>query len=251
MAALPLWYLLVLFTTLGAIWGSFVGALCSRWPQGESIANGRSRCDNCGEVVAAYDLIPVFSYLNLQGKCRTCRHNIGIGAIAIELASGLIGAVTIVTMSLTQASAAAVFGWLLLPLVILDYRHYWLPDRLTLVLGVLGLLAGPSLTPQISWFDRAIGGVAGFAILEAVRRVYGWSRQREGMGAGDPKLFAAIGIWLGWESLPMVLLLTTILGLAMVMTDRLTVKKHDSALPFGSFLAIASFMISWIGWIPN
>lgn len=241
----------MLFTTSGAIWGSFVGALCSRWPKGESVTNGRSQCENCDNIIAFYDLIPILSFLLLRGKCRACQHSIGADTFAVEIASGLIGFVAIVSFPPAEALAIALFGWCLLPLAILDYRHFWLPDRLLLALASVALLAGPLLTPDISWTDRVIGAGVGFACLESVRLIFLRIRQHEGMGAGDPKLFAAIGIWLGWEALPVVLLIATMLGLAFVVAGRLLSRKSSPALPFGVYLAAASLMACWITWLPN
>ncbi len=206
---------------------------------------GRSACDSCGKTIAGYDLIPVFSYLALRGRCRYCEQPIGTQIITIEMAAALIGLLSVLILPPTQALAAALFGWLLLPLAILDYRHYWLPDRLILLLGVAGLIAGPMLKPDLIWTDRAVGAAAGFLTLEAVRLLYKRYRARDGMGAGDPKLFAAIGIWLGWAMLPFVLLLATAIGLSCAVASRMTADKRDAALPLGTYLASASFLLCW------
>ncbi len=242
---MPLWFLLVSFTILGAIWGSFAAALTSRWPKGESIVTGRSACDGCGKTIAAYDLVPVASYLVLRGRCRYCAQPISKQIIAVELVSASIGLISVFVLPPTQALGGALFGWLLLPLAILDYRHYWLPDRLILLLGAAGLFAGPMLKPDLIWTDRAVGAVAGFLTLEAVRLLYKRTRARDGMGAGDPKLFAAIGVWLGWAILPFVLLLATAIGLSCAVVSRMTADKQDTALPLGTYLASASFLLCW------
>lgn len=232
---------------LGAIWGSFAGALTSRWPKGESIMAGRSVCDSCGKTIAGYDLIPVVSYLALRGRCRDCEQPIGTQILAVEMAAALFGFISVLILPPTQALATALFGWLLLPLAMLDYRHYWLPDGLILLLGVAGLIAGPMLTPDLEWTDRAFGAAAGFLTLETVRLLYKRCRARDGMGAGDPKLFAAIGIWLAWEMLPFVLLLATMIGLSCVVARRLSATEQDAALPLGTYLAAASLLLCWIG----
>lgn len=239
---MPLWFLLTSLTILGAIWGSFVAALCSRWPDGESVAKGRSRCDQCGTQIAARDLIPVASYLLLKGKCRNCGQNIGPLPFATELAAALIGAVPLLLLPGSQAVAGALFGWLLLPLIVLDHQHLWLPNRLVLLLAVMGLAVGPMLTPDIALLDRVVGLFAGFLSLEVVRQVYKQFRQRDGMGAGDPKLFAALGIWLGWQALPIILLGASVIGLVLVSILHLMTNHHRTALPLGSYLGIAAYL---------
>ena len=228
---------------MGAIWGSFVAAMCSRWPTGKSVATGRSHCDNCGHQIAAYDLIPIASYLLLKGKCRHCGGRIGPLSLAIELIAAVIGAVPVLLLPAEQAIAAAVFGWLLLPLIMLDYQHLWLPNRLVLLLAVMGVLAGPMLTPDIAWTGRATGMFAGFLSLEMVRQAYKLFRKHDGMGAGDPKLFGALGIWLGWQALPMTLLIASAIGLTVVSSLHVIAKHQRNALPFGSFLGVAAFAI--------
>jgi leader peptidase (prepilin peptidase)/N-methyltransferase len=127
---------------LGAIWGSFVAALCIRWPIGEQISNGRSRCDACQTTLAPKDLIPIFSFILLRGKCRYCRKSIGVGALYTELISAAIGLLAILLVPSESALAMAVFGWLLLPLVILDYQRLWLPNRFVIALAGVGTVGG-------------------------------------------------------------------------------------------------------------
>lgn len=160
----------------------------------------------------------------------------------VELAATLFGVLPLLFVSETEAVAAAVFCWLLLPLILLDHLHLWLPDRLVLLLAVTGFFIGPMLTPDIVLLDRMAGLVAGFLSLEFIRQFYQRVRQRDGMGAGDPKLFAALGIWLGWQMLPIVLLLASVIGLLSVSLLYLTTKQERAEFPFGSYLGIAAYM---------
>lgn len=246
-AALPLWFLLTSLTILGAIWGSFVAALCSRWANNESVISGRSRCDWCGQTIAPYDLMPIISYVILRGKCRGCDHKIGIWTIAVEVIAASIGAVSCLFLPATQALAAAVFGWSLLPLIILDYKHLWLPDRLLVLLVIAGLLFGALLTPDVIALDRAIGALTGFFSLEIIRLTYQRFRHLDGMGAGDPKLFGALGIWLGWQALPLILLIASAIGLGVLITVRAVTARHQEVFPFGSYLAVAGYLIVLAG----
>jgi len=241
--ALPFWYQYMLAMLFGAIWGSFVAALCSRWPRGERVSDGRSHCDHCHTTLGAKDLVPILSYLWLRGKCRYCAQSIGISALYIELVSAAIGLFAVLFVSGGQAVAAAVFGWVLLPLVILDYQKLWLPNRLVLMLALAGVCVGPFLAPAIDWPDRILGCIFGFLALEAIRQTFRRLRQVEGMGGGDPKLFGAIGLWLGWQGLAFTLLLATIIGFLFVAGAYALSKNSARQLPFGAYMGIAAFTI--------
>lgn len=231
---------------LGTIWGSFVGALCSRWPNGKSVTKGRSRCDGCAAPIAVYDLIPIFSFLLLRGKCRACGEPIGRASLVVEVVAALIGVFPFLLFPGEQAFAITIFGWLLLPLVILDFQHLWLPTHLVLLLTVGGLVAGPLLSPDILWQDRVIGAAVGFLSLEIIRRTFKWLRGQEGMGAGDPKLFAAIGLWLGWAALPFVLLAASGIGIAFILVLGAMRREQQIQFPFGSYMGIAAYCVALI-----
>lgn len=232
---------------LGTIWGSFVGALCTRWPQGEGVVNGRSRCDHCGMPISAYDLVPIASFFILRGQCRSCGEPISRSAVVIEAVAAVIGAMPFMLMPPEQAVAAAVFGWLLLPLVILDFQHLWLPTRLILVVAAGGLLLGSLLDPDVGLHDRVIGAVAGFVCLETIRRGFQWLRGHEGMGAGDPKLFAAIGLWLGWMVLPFVLLVASGIGIVTMLAIGAVRREREIQFPFGSYMGAAAYCVALVG----
>ena len=243
---MPPWFLPLNLALLGAVWGSFIAALCSRWPNGESIGAGRSRCDHCATNIAAYDLIPIVSFILLKGKCRACGKEIGALPLIFEVTAILVGTFPILFLSPIQAVGAAVFGWLLLPLVFLDWRHFWLPDRLLILLAIAGPLAGLLLNPSVTWFDRAVGMAAGFVSLEAIRVGFKRWRGYEGMGAGDPKLFGALGIWVGWQALPMILLGASAIGLGLILVTRTTRTQSPNLLPFGSYLCGAAYLFSTV-----
>ncbi len=243
LAALPLWFLLLSLSVLGAIWGSFIAALCSRWPRGESVAQGRSRCDHCSQPIASYDLIPLASYALLKGKCRNCNQAIGRRPFVTELAGLAIGAIPVLLLPADQAVATALFGWLMLPLILLDHGHLWLPNRLVRPLALTGFLVGPIMLPEVGLEDRFAGMAAGFLGLEIIRQAYKYIRNQDGMGTGDPKLLGALGIWLGWQLLPFVLLGASAVGLIMVIMARARNHDHRTAFPFGSYLCIAAYLV--------
>lgn len=232
----------VLFAVLGAIFGSFIAALVIRWPQGRSVLVGRSHCDSCDTVLGPRDLVPLLSALASRGRCRTCGTAIDPIHWRVELAGLLIGLSAGLCVGGPAALAVAVFGWLLLALAALDITDFWLPDRLTITLALAGLAAGLlGVAPAIE--DRLIGGAAGFAGLWAIGAAYKAYRGREGLGGGDPKLLGAIGLWIGWQLLPVVLVLAGMAGLGVVLFWMLTGRgaRLDDRLPFGALLAIAAY----------
>lgn len=226
---------------VGLILGSFIATLVLRWPDGRSLL-GRSQCDGCGRPLGALDLVPLVSALIQRGRCRRCGAAIDPFHRQVELASGLIGVLALSIMPGLAGWLWALFGWLLLPLALLDARHMWLPDRLSAVLAIAGLLlAAPLLDTRL--IDRWIGAVAGGVLLALVALAYRRGRGQDGMGGGDPKLVAAIGCWLGWQALPLMLLLASAGGMAWALV---TQGKGDRplsmrAIPFGTFLAIAAW----------
>jgi leader peptidase (prepilin peptidase)/N-methyltransferase len=224
---------------LGAIWGSFIAALCVRWPNGETIVTGRSRCDHCDVTLAAHELIPVLSHLMQRGRCRHCGNPIGRSSLLIELACAVLGLIATFLFSGYTAFAVALFFWLLVPLAILDWRHLWLPDSLIIVLGVAGLLLG-GYASDAPLDARLIGGAAGFAALQLIRTFYLTLRGVDGMGGGDPKLLGAIGLWIGWQGLPVIVMLASAIGLACYLIGQRSKSVDPVRLPLGTFLTLAA-----------
>lgn len=226
---------------IGLVLGSFIATLVLRWPAGRSVL-GRSQCDLCARPLGALELVPLLSTLASRGRCRTCDSAIDPFHWRVELGAALIGAGALALMPGTAGWLWALFGWLLLPLALLDARYFWLPDRLNLLLGIAGLLvAGPMLGTSL--IDRWIGALAGGLILALIAWTYRRARGAEGMGGGDPKLVAAIGAWLGWQALPLMLLLASVGGIVWALIAQ---RKRDQPLaerrvPFGVFACTAAF----------
>jgi leader peptidase (prepilin peptidase) / N-methyltransferase len=231
-------------TLLGLIAGSFIATLVIRWPHGDALG-GRSKCDACGRTLGLLDLMPVISFLLARGKCRTCGAQIDTRHLAIELTSAVIGAVAIWIAPGWAGLAGALFGWQLIALIALDVEHFWLPNVLTATLAATGLLTAlldPHMLP-----DRLIGGATGFASLFLIAWSYKRIRGRDGLGAGDPKLLGAIGCWLGWQALPLVLITASGIGLIAVvlMMARGQSIAATTRLPLGALMAVAAFPL-WI-----
>lgn len=226
---------------LGAIIGSFLGALVTRWPRGQGVVRGRSHCDGCGRVLKSWEMVPVLGALALRFRCRTCGAAIDPAQWVLEAGCALVGGMAFAfAPGPLPALAWCLLGWTLLALAILDARHFWLPDRLTLPLAGLGLTVGLYAGGPPLW-DRAIGAAAGYGVIVAIAMGYRAARGREGIGLGDAKLLGAIGAWTGWALLPMVLLVASLAGLAWALIWSIGGKKlsADSALPLGTFLCFA------------
>ena len=232
---------IVLCALLGAIFGSYLATIAIRWPEGRSASSGRSACDACGEPLLWFELVPILSFLAARGRCRRCDTPIAQLHFGVEIGAALLGAMAAaITPSLGGALILSALFWQLLLLAVLDHRHLWLPDRLTLLLAVSGLALGGFVT-DVSLLHRAAAMVGGFAGLDAIRRGFESVRGHEGMGAGDPKIFGAIGACFGLFALPFILLSAAALGLTMagIQWARGT---RMTAFPFGTYLATATVM---------
>ena len=240
---------------LGAAWsavlaapviGSFLGVVVRRLPEGRSIVRGRSHCEGCGAALAPRDLVPLFSWLAAAGRCRSCGRRLGWFYPAIELAALGIALVAAAVDSGVWVWLDCLLGWWLLALGWIDARSWLLPDLLTLPLVVAGLVAAWAFEPA-GLAGRALGAALGYLALRAVALAYRALRGREGLGAGDAKLLAAAGAWVGARALPQVILLAALAGLLAALCLRLAGTRlgPNSALPFGPFLALAT----WLVWL--
>jgi len=231
---------------LGTLIGSYLATLLIRWPAGRSAAAGRSACDACRRTLRPSELVPVLSHLLSGGRCRTCKAAIDPKHLAVELAAGAVGAVAMVAHPGWLGLVTAALGWWLLIAALIDLYHHWLPDELTLPLIPLGLLAGwAGYGPDLE--ARLIGAAAGFLVLWLIAYAYRKLRHREGMGGGDPKLFAALGAWLGWMHLPMVLLGAGLVGIAAIAAARARGQAVSATdrLPLGTLMILPAWAI-WL-----
>ena len=208
-----------------------------------SLAKPDSRCPHCGHKIRAWENIPVLSYLFLKGKCSSCSTKISLRYPSIELITGVLSVLVAMQFGVSLATLCALlFTWVLVALTLIDYDKQLLPDDLTLPLLWLGLL--------ISFFDiftntqsSLVGAMLGYMVLWTVFQVFKLVTGKEGMGFGDFKLLAALGAWLGWELLPQIILLSSVVGavtgIFMLVTG---LTKRQQPIPFGPYLAAA-------GWI--
>lgn len=215
----------------------------SRPPPRLNLATPNSHCPHCQAPVRPWHNIPVLSYLALGGKCASCGARISPRYPVIELLTGLL------TLWLglhygasPQLLGAILFSWALLTLSVIDIDTQLLPDDITLPLLWLGLLfnLGGHFVPLA---DAVLGAAAGYLILWAVYWLFKLVTGKEGMGYGDFKLLAALGAWLGWQSLPMIILLSSLVG-AVVGIALMAIKRRgrEIPIPFGPYLALAGWL---------
>lgn len=229
---------------VGPFIGSFVAATADRLIAGTPMFTARSRCDACGRALGPLELVPLLSFAWLQGRCRTCAAAIPRHLPAAEIAGGIIGVASALAAPGWLSLAAALLGWTLLFLALLDLRAFWLPRRggWGLALAGLGVAAALGREP---FHAALIGAAIGWAGLAGLALAYARLRGREGLGEGDPPLLAAAGAWVGWQGLPGVVLLASLTGL----THALAARRSDRTvqIPFGAHLAFAIWFVFLAG----
>ena len=203
----------------------------------------RSRCPHCGHAITALENIPVLSWLWLRGRCSACKAKISARYPIIELVAGLLAVGAIALHGLTLPGiAAAGLCLALLTLAMIDYDTQLLPDDITLPLLWAGLLVN-LLGGFVPLPDAVVGAMAGYMVLWILYWGFKLLTGKEGMGYGDFKLLAALGAWFGWQALPAIILLASlvgaVVGIAMIVFSRL---GRDQPMPFGPYLAGAGVL---------
>ncbi|MDR1163985.1 MAG: A24 family peptidase, partial [Candidatus Accumulibacter sp.] len=205
-----------------------------------SLAKPRSRCPACGHAITAAENIPVLSWLVLRGKCSACRAPISMRYPAVELLTGLLSVAAALHFGATwNAAGALVVIYSLIALAFIDFDTQYLPDSITLPLLWVGLsfnLFGVYATLA----SAVVGAMAGYLSLWSVYWLFKLCTGKEGMGYGDFKLLAALGAWFGWQVLPLIILLSSVVG-AVVGIGLIFLAKRgrDIPIPFGPYLASA------------
>ncbi|ADP10020.1 Type IV-A prepilin peptidase PilD [Erwinia sp. Ejp617] len=245
------WLLLAL---LGAATGSLLNVVTWRLPlmigggaqPGFNLWLPASHCPQCKTTVRWHDNIPLLSWLLLKGRCRHCCQPVSrryplteFGTLLLTLALGWLfppGGLLL---------AVLLFSWLLLALVLIDAEHQLLPDALTLPLLWLGLSVNLlEWLPHLTLAAAVSGAIAGYLSLALLAQGYRLLSGKDALGLGDAKLLAALGAWLGWQPLPLLLLLASVSGIIWVLLGRLLFRRSLNApLPFGPFLAAAGLLL--------
>jgi len=246
--------LLYLITVVVALMvGSFLNVVIVRLPRqlqwhwhgkqaGEptppGIAGPASQCPVCGQPIRWRDNLPLVSFLILKGRCRSCEAAISVRYPLVEALCAVLSWAVVAVMGMQWPTLAAlVFTWVLIALAFIDLEHFLLPDRLTLPLLAIGLgvNAANTFTDLIS---ALVGAAAGYGVLWIVFHGFRILTGKEGMGQGDFKLLAALGAWLGWQLLDLVILLSAgtgaIIGITMLILQR---QQRGQQIPFGPYLA--------------
>jgi leader peptidase (prepilin peptidase)/N-methyltransferase len=232
-------------------WREQCAELAGQAPQSEPAYNlvvPRSACPSCGHRIGAHENVPIVSWLLLRGKCSACKASIPMRYPLVELAGGLLAAYAVWRFGLTwKGGAACVFLWMLTALTVIDFDTQLLPDDLTLPLLWAGLVAN-LFELFVPLRTAVIGAIAGYLALWLVYWIFKLVRGKEGMGYGDFKLLAALGAWLGWAMLPLIVLLASVvgalIGLALIVFRG---RDHNVPLAFGPYLAIAGAIALFFG----
>ena len=239
----------ILAFAVGAALGSFANVVIYRVPKGESIAHPGSRCPSCAIPIRWYDNIPIISYLLLRARCRSCGAPISIRYPLVEALTGLLFAGLVWRAGVGATTLVlALFCWALVVITFIDIDHRIVPDVISLPGIVCGFAASflPGFPrPMHSLIGIAAGGGFLFLILFAYEKIM----KDEGMGMGDVKLLAMIGAFLGWQALPVTILVAsitgTVTGMAFAIARGEPVRKFP--VPFGPFLALGAVTYVFFG----
>lgn len=262
------WLFPTLATLFGLIVGSFLNVVIHRlpiimereWraecaesfpeyqispPEGTyNLSVPNSTCPKCDTPIRMIDNIPVVSWLILKGKCRQCDNKISMRYPLIEILSAGLCFVIANQFALSYFSIALLFfTFTLIAATFIDLDTMLLPDQLTLPLTWAGIALALFGISPVSLQDAVIGAMAGYLALWSVYWLFKLATGKEGMGYGDFKLLAALGAWLGWQYLPMIILLSSLVGLIFGLIQlKLKSQGIDKAFPFGPYLAIAGWL---------
>jgi leader peptidase (prepilin peptidase)/N-methyltransferase len=214
-----------------------------------------SHCPHCRHSISASQNVPVLSYLLLRGRCAHCRAEISPRYPIVEALTGALSVIVAWHFGATWATLAAlVLTWYLIALSLIDLDHKLLPDGLTLPLLWIGMLLtlveidGGPVFAEPDLRSSVIGAAAGYLSLWSVYQLFRLLTGKEGMGYGDFKLLAALGAWLGWQLLPLVIVLSaavgSIVGISLILTGQ---RSRQAEIPFGPYLAGAGWLALLFG----
>ena len=203
-----------------------------------------STCPHCGHKIRAWENIPVISYLLLKAKCASCKSPISFRYPFIELLSAILAATCAWHYGFSLVGISSIIlTWALISLAWIDYDTQYLPDQITLPFLWLGLLLNLNST-FTDIHSALIGAVAGYLVLWSVYHLFKLLTKKEGMGFGDFKLLALLGAWMGWQFLPAIIIISSLVG-SIIGISLILLKKHqrEIPIPFGPYLAIAGWIV--------
>jgi leader peptidase (prepilin peptidase) / N-methyltransferase len=237
-------YVLIISALFGSVIGSFLNVVILRLPEpDQSIVFPASHCPRCSAPLGWHENIPILSYIFLRGRCSHCKSSISVQYPIVELLMALVTAALVHRFQFSFAAAGYfVFSAALLVIIFIDIRLQIIPDVISLPGIVLGFLFS-LVSDTVTWQSSLIGILAGGGVLYAIALFYTLLRKIDGMGGGDIKLLAMIGAWLGWQSLPFVILMSSttgsIIGLIAMRGQK---KGGQTRIPFGPFLSLAALV---------
>ena len=242
---------IVLF--IGLSFGSFVNVCIYRLPKNKQVLFGRSFCPKCKKKIKWFDNIPLISFLSLNGKCRSCKKKISPQYFFVELVSGL--GFLIIFLSYDNHYSSFLLAILLLiylAIFFIDLKHFIIPDVLNYGIIIIAILKNflPNLNLTFTQDIKLsiLGGIIGYLSIWLIIYLYKTLKKTEGMGLGDAKLMAGIGLLFGWQSIPFVLFVSAVLGLLLVMPSLLEKKKTlKSKIPFGPYIIAAGLIYFFYG----
>jgi leader peptidase (prepilin peptidase)/N-methyltransferase len=233
----------VLFLLYGLVFGSFFNVVGLRVPKGESIVKPPSHCTVCDRNLTIKDLVPVFSFVFLKGKCRGCGTKIHWVYPVMELATGLLFAFAYLQLGFSfELIVALLFISMLVIITVSDLAYMLIPDKI-LLFFLIPIIVSRIFSPLTPWWDSLVGAVVGFGLLFFIALV-----SKGGMGGGDIKLFFVIGLVLGTVNTLLTLFLASIIGTVFgIISLRIAKKGRKTPIPFGPSIAIAAVIAYFYG----
>ena len=230
---------------MGACLGSFANVCIYRLPKTKQIISGRSFCPKCKKKISWYDNLPIISFLFLSGKCRKCKKVIPLRYLIVELITGISFLLIYLNFeNLYTITFLSILSLILIMIFFIDLENFIIPDSLNFIIMGLALLKNflpnfdTSLIHEIN--QSIIGGMVGYLSIWLIIYLYKTFKKIDGMGFGDAKLMAGIGLLFGWQSIPFILFVASILGLIFVVPSLIKKQKTmRTEIPFGPFIIVA------------
>lgn len=238
---LPTALLYLIIFLYGIVIGSFLNVCIYRIPKQENIVKIRSHCMNCGYQLRWYDLVPVFSYLCLRGKCRSCKQKISVQYPLVELLNGALYCIVFAVYGISvKALLFALLASALITLSVIDFRTYEIPAGINLFILALGLIR--IVTDYADWLDYA----AGFFVVSGFLYLVHLVTKGRGIGGGDIKLMAVSGLLLGWKQILLAFVLGCIIG-SVIHIARMKISGQGHVLAFGPYLSMGILLSALAG----
>lgn len=250
---MEIYYTIVIFI-FGTVLGSFYNVVGYRLPKGESLIYPPSHCPKCQHRLGASELVPIFSYLFLKGKCKNCHEPVSLFYPIFELSSGILFAVSYLVFGFSiEFFIAITFISMLLIIIISDYQTYTIPDEVLIFFGI-ALIIEIFIQGGFSLLKNSIlNGIISFIIMFLIKKIGDFLFKKESMGGGDIKLLGIFGLVMGYKMSIVSIFIASFIGLPVAVFQIMISEHHkikstdddvpDNSIPFGPFLAIAAIII--------